>query len=301
MKIGMITVGSVPSGVDQLVKTFIHRLVKRHEIVGIEIDRFTKTANYKEIDEEIFEEYHESKSSLFHSSPLFSLVKQHLSISEVFAAFDAVVVIGGNEARLELEEINKNLHTKILFIPASVSNDIPESQLSLGYDSALNTIATGILRIEDTANSMKYDLPRLFCIQIPGRSNEMVSEAALAVNGIAMHTLHDNKAVETVKQTFASGQTYAFVIVNETISFKEAEEKFANAFEVDWRITQIDDAQCMGPYPTAADRILAGKLAKRAAKWIETKENSGKLFIQNHGVVFKQDSNPFDITSLSHG
>jgi 6-phosphofructokinase 1 len=291
----------VPSGVDQLVKAFIHRLVKRHEIIGIEINRFTKTAHYKAIDEQLFEEYHESKSSLFHSSPLFSLVEQQLSVSEVFSKFDAVVVIGGNEARLEVDALYKTIHTKILFIPASVSNDLPESQLSLGYDSALNTIATGILRIEDTANSMKYDLPRLFCIQIPGSSNEMVSEAALAVNGVAMHTLKNQDAVEAVKQTFASGQTYAFVIVNETIEFAEAEEKFSNALEVDWRITQIDDAQCMGPYPTAADRILASKLAKRAAKWVEAKENTGKLLIQNHGVVFKQDHNPFDINSRSHG
>ena len=87
---------------------------------------------------------------------------------------DTLVVIGGDcsltGARIFAEEFNM----PIVGLPGTIDNDLWGTDITIGYDTALNTIMECVDKIRDTATSHE----RLFFIEVMGRD-----AGFLALNG----------------------------------------------------------------------------------------------------------------------
>jgi 6-phosphofructokinase 1 len=81
------------------------------------------------------------------------------------AGFDALIVIGGNGSIAGANLLSKEHGVQVVCIPASIDNDIGCTSLSIGVDTALNTITEACDRISDTARSHR----RAFIVEVMGR------------------------------------------------------------------------------------------------------------------------------------
>lgn len=78
---------------------------------------------------------------------------------------DGLVVIGGNGSLTGAHHLGQDRPCAIVGIPASIDNDVGHSGMSIGVDTAVNTIVEACDRISDTARAHR----RAFVVEVMGR------------------------------------------------------------------------------------------------------------------------------------
>jgi len=128
---------------------------------------------------------------------------------------DAVVVIGGDgtlaiATRLAREGIN------VVGIPKTIDLDLPETEYTLGYDTALNVIIEEVDRLRTTAGSHK----RIFVVETMGRTAGWLALRGGEACGayiilIPEHDYSIERVNELVLEGRRSGARYEIIIVAE--------------------------------------------------------------------------------------
>lgn len=194
-----------------------------------------------------------------------------------------LLVIGGwsaYEAAYKLMEERPNFpsfNIPIVCLPASINNNLPGSELSVGADTALNNIVEAVDKIKQSAVATG----RCFVVEVMGHyCGYLALTAGLATGAerVYMHeegvTLADlQKDVENLKRGFSSGKRLGLMIRNEeanpvyTTAFMAAlfEEEGGNLFDV--RQAILGHLQ-QGGDPSPFDRIMATRLASRCVDFL---------------------------------
>jgi 6-phosphofructokinase 1 len=197
---------------------------------------------------------------------------------------DALLMIGGwsgYEAALELHQRAKlfpAFNIPILCLPATIDNDLPGSELSIGADTALNNIVSAVDKIKQSAVASR----RAFVVEVMGRwCGYLALMSALATGAERVYipeegvTLEDlvadvNKLVQGFKQGKRLGVMIRNELANETYStsFMCAlfEEEGGDLFDV--RQAILGHIQ-QGGNPSPFDRIMATRLASMCIDYIE--------------------------------
>ena len=79
---------------------------------------------------------------------------------------DALVVIGGDGSLTGANIFANEFDVPIVGLPGTIDNDLNGTDVTIGYDTALNTIMQSVDKIRDTATSHE----RLFFIEVMGRN-----------------------------------------------------------------------------------------------------------------------------------
>jgi 6-phosphofructokinase 1 len=201
---------------------------------------------------------------------------------------DGLVVIGGNGSltgAIHLanpEEIGKGAPLKVLGVPASIDNDLALTGLSIGVDTAMNTIVEACDKIADTATA--HD--RTFIIEVMGRDcGYLAMTSAIAVGAdLALFPEAGKKPehivdqiVDTVLQVRKGGrkQRRVIVIKAEGVSIpvellktevdKRLRDKSGDSAEIETRVTVLGHV-VRGGRPSAFDRLLGSRLANVAVR-----------------------------------
>lgn len=201
----------------------------------------------------------------------------------------ALLLVGGWEALEGTLLFHRKQHKypglglpKVL-VPATISNNMPATEFSLGSDTALNSIVVAIDRIKQSAISVG----RVFIVEVMGaRCGYLALMSALATGaelvylpeeGIAAaDLLHDCKML--VKRFRARTDAYAggvgLLILNEAINSTYKANFIANMFSeesegaFDTRTTVLGHLQ-QGGEPSPLDRIRAIRMANFAVNTLE--------------------------------
>lgn len=169
------------------------------------------------------------------------------------------------------------LDIPIICLPATINNNLPGSELSIGADTALNSIVLAVDKIKQSAVASR----RCFVVEVMGRECGYLAlmgglatgaeRVYLPEHGIRLSTLQSD--LENLIQGFRSGKRLGLLIRNEranalyTSSFICAllEEEGGNLFDV--RQSVLGHIQ-QGGDPTPFDRILATRLAARGLEFL---------------------------------
>ncbi|KNC55997.1 6-phosphofructokinase [Thecamonas trahens ATCC 50062] len=107
------------------------------------------------------------------------------------SAFNALVIIGGFEAAsilVDLADAAPRLwpHLSGMLIPATISNNVPCTQYSIGTDTALNAIVEACDRVKQSAYSSAH---RVFVVEVMGaRCGFLATMAGLAAGAEKVYT-----------------------------------------------------------------------------------------------------------------
>ncbi len=187
----------------------------------------------------------------------------------------------GYESAMRLYQERGNFpafNIPIICLPASINNNLPGAELSVGADTALNNIVEAVDKIKQSAVAAR----RCFVVEVMGRyCGYLALMSALATGaervylneeGITLRDLQDD--LELLKSGFKQGKRLGLVIRNEqanpiyTTPFICAlfEEEGGDLFEV--RQSILGHLQ-QGGNPSPFDRILATRLAVMCVDFLE--------------------------------
>lgn len=191
----------------------------------------------------------------------------------------AMIVIGGMDAYQNVGVIAQNradlpaLHIPIVVIPASINNNLPGTDFSIGADTALNNIISAIDKVKDTAGANK----RAFVIEVMGYDcgylalmSALASGAEqvyLPEEGISLKQVVED--VERLRRGFESGKRLSILIMNENASPAYSLDMIEHVMDAegganfDVRSVRLGHVQ-RGGSPSPFDRILAARLGNAA-------------------------------------
>ncbi|SDJ99659.1 6-phosphofructokinase [Sediminibacillus albus] len=289
MKIAIINFELAPAGVNQLLHKVVAELLENHTVTGVRMDQNDSGPSFVNFKKENF------ASTPFHFKNMLqlSLLQSEIDAYQSLTEFDAVIVVGPEQALQWIQaQETKGSGTKFLMVPVSIYNSIEGTDQSLGYDTAINYMIESILKIRDTIDSLKYPNPRLVGVQLEGAAPEhMLDELALAVKGHPLHHDAPSQDIDHLKtalrQEFSSGLTHSFLIFDGRMEAESIPDSLLADIPMNWKTHPIDEALCMGPEPTAQDRIIAMKLARDIISWIDGNGPTGKLTINNRQTAFQ--------------
>ena len=197
---------------------------------------------------------------------------------------DAIVMIGGWAGYHAVHRLYEERHNfpafniPLICIPASINNNLPGSELSIGADTALNSIVEVVDKIKQSAVALN----RCFIVEVMGRFCgylALMSAIATGAERVYMHeegiTLKElERDIDLLKEGFQQGKRLGLMIRNETANsfyttpFIAAlfDEEGGDLFEV--RQSILGHLQ-QGGNPSPYDRILAARLAWESVRRIE--------------------------------
>ena len=193
---------------------------------------------------------------------------------------DGLVVIGGNGSLAGALEL-WHLGFPVIGIPSTIDNDVTGTQLSIGVDTALNTILDAIDRIKDTATSHN----RAFLIETMGRNCGYLALASGIAGGAELVLIPEietsfEEITETIEAAYVRGKPHCLIVVAEgwkpgTRALAEhlTERQEDLGFSV--RLTQLGYVQ-RGGSASAFDRILATRFGAAAVRQLSA-GNAGNM------------------------
>lgn len=178
---------------------------------------------------------------------------------------DGLIIIGGDGSYKGAMSLYENYKIPILGIPATIDNDIPGTDLTIGFDTAVNTALNAIDKIRDTATSHE----RVFIVEVMGRSRGFIAlEVGLASGAefiLIPEVKYDlGKICESIASSHKRGKSSCIIVMAEgagsAFAIADQIEK-ETGYEV--RVSVIGYIQ-RGGAPTYRSRILASKFGHYA-------------------------------------
>lgn len=183
---------------------------------------------------------------------------------------DALVVIGGDGSLTGAKLFAEETGMPVIGLPGTIDNDIPASDDTIGFDTAVNTALDAIDRIRDTADSHG----RVFLVEVMGRnSGHIASEVGIA-GGADFVVLPETEVKADTFQELSTERTRfeeksALIIVaegeNEQRIHQIADDLKQQGHEP--RICILGHTQ-RGGSPTGHDRVLASGMGAIAVEFL---------------------------------
>jgi len=200
------------------------------------------------------------------------------------AGVDALVVIGGNGSFTGADLLNREHGIPCAGIPGTIDNDLPGTERTLGFDTALNTAVQAIDRIRDTASAHE----RLFLVEVMGRSSGMIALNTAIACGAEAVLYPESEAqgyealVDQLKGGWERGKRSSIVVVAEgdsTGGAYQISERLRAEYALDLQVVALGHIQ-RGGSPTALDRIWGSMWGAESVKRLAAGETSFYLGCQ---------------------
>jgi 6-phosphofructokinase 1 len=203
---------------------------------------------------------------------------------------DALWMVGGFEAFTAISELRKAreqfdaFKIPMILLPATVSNNVPGTEYSLGSDTCLNELIEYCDKIRQSASASRR---RVFVVETQGGASGYIATiAGLSIGALAVYTpeegVHLNMLVEDIKflkDQFArdkgnsrsgkiilrnekASKTYTTEIIANIIK-EESGGKFDSRFAVPGHVQQ-------GGTPSPMDRVRAVRFGVKSLQHLET-------------------------------
>jgi 6-phosphofructokinase 1 len=207
---------------------------------------------------------------------------------------DALVVIGGNGSLTGARDFADEFDIPCIGLPGTIDNDLYGTDLTIGYDTTLNTIVECVDKIRDTATSHE----RIFFVEVMGRDAGFLAQnSAIAAGAEAAIIPEDRTDVDQLAEFIGRGmrksKNSSIVIVSESPkcgAMYYADRMRKEYPEYDVRVSILGHLQ-RGGSPSARDRILASRLGVGAIRAISEGQRNVMIGIKNDEVVYVPFSN----------
>ncbi|MBU1062097.1 MAG: 6-phosphofructokinase [Candidatus Omnitrophica bacterium] len=212
---------------------------------------------------------------------------------------EALIVVGGEDTLGVADKLHKE-GLNIVGAPKTIDNDLSCTDVTFGFDTAINIATEAIDRVHTTAESHH----RIMVVEVMGRyAGWIATEAGIAGGAdvilIPEVAIDMDEVCEVLKKRHSRGKSFSIVVVAEGAKFKEGDivkqEEKLDAFghvrlggighvlgeEIEkrtgyeTRVTVLGHIQ-RGGTPTAFDRVLGTRFGIKAMELV-LKKDYGKM------------------------
>ncbi|WP_202080760.1 6-phosphofructokinase [Caldalkalibacillus salinus] len=179
---------------------------------------------------------------------------------------EGLVVIGGDGSFKGAEKLSEK-GIAAVGVPGTIDNDIPCTDFTIGFDTALNTVIEAIDKIRDTATSHE----RTFIIEVMGRdAGDLALWSGLADGAETILIPEEDFTIDDVvsrlNRGYDRGKKHSIIVVAEGIgSGMDVGHQITDKTGLECRVTVLGHIQ-RGGTPTAFDRVLASRLGAYAVE-----------------------------------
>jgi len=165
----------------------------------------------------------------------------------------------------------------VIGIPASIDNDIPFTDMSLGVDTALNNIINAVDNLKDTASS--HD--RAFVVETMGRGCGYLAVVATIAAGAEYSLIPEEPydledICQDLRRRYREGRSNSIILVAEGAGkAQEIADQIKDKIGFETRVIVLGHYQ-RGGSPTVFDRLLAARFGQAAVE---------NLLNGNHGKM----------------
>ncbi len=306
LKIGVLTAGGDCPGLNAVIRAVVRRsLAGGHEPVGL-WRGYAGLAERSYVDLDM-----RTVSGILHlggtilSTSNFDPYRHENGVERVLEAvgedgFDAVVAIGGEHTMGITRRLHAEHNLPLVGVPKTIDNDVPCTDFTFGFDTAVQIATDAIDRLHTTAQS--HD--RVMIVEVMGRNTGWIAVFGGMAGGadaivIPELELSVEEICASINARHERGKSFSIVVVAEgaQLAFASGEKRLIRAspetdtygyprlggigqalgkeieartgFET--RVTNIGHVQ-RGGTPTARDRVLATRYGVMAAELAERGE-----------------------------
>ena len=207
-----------------------------------------------------------------------------------YLGIDGLVVIGGDGSFKGAKALSeKGLPT--VGVPGTIDNDIACSELTIGYDTAMNTIVEMVDRLRDTSES--HD--RCSVIEVMGRrAGYLALNGGIAVGATSVLIPEipfnlDRDVIDRMRRTQRTGKKNFVIVAAEGIDepIEPMAAKIQEETGVEARYTNLGHVQ-RGGSPTAKDRVLGSKMGYHAVELL-SKDIGNRVVAVHNGKIVDYD------------
>jgi 6-phosphofructokinase 1 len=198
---------------------------------------------------------------------------------------EGLVVIGGDGSYRGAKALTE-LGYPCVGVPGTIDNDIPGTEYTIGFDTALNTVIDAIDKIRDTATSHE----RTFIVEVMGRNaGDLALWAGLAGGAETILIPEDKHDMDDIARRLKKGQErgkkHSIIIVAEGVmGGNEFAAKLSEATNLETRVSVLGHIQ-RGGTPTASDRVLASRLGSHAVNLLGAGKGGRAVGIEKNELV----------------
>lgn len=179
---------------------------------------------------------------------------------------DGLVVLGGDGSYQGANKLSK-LGIKTMALPGTIDNDIPFTDFTIGFDTAVSIVVDAINKLRDTMTSHE----RSSIVEVMGRHcGDIALYAGLASGAetiIVPEVATDLDAIaKRMQENFQHGKRHSIILVAEGAgSGDDVAREITARNGIEPRVTVLGHIQ-RGGTPTHNDRILASQLGDFAVR-----------------------------------
>ncbi|KRN09549.1 6-phosphofructokinase [Liquorilactobacillus mali] len=290
-RIGILTSGGDASGMNAAVRSIARSAISAGlEAYGINYGFAGLVAgNIRRLESKDMDGIIDRGGTILYSArfPEFAEEKTQLKGIEQLKKFgiDALVVIGGDGSYHGAERLTQHGFNSI-GVPGTIDNDIPGTDFTVGFDTAVNVALDALDRINDTATSHQ----RTFVVEVMGRgAGDIALWAGIGADADAIvipEREYDVKEIaEHLKRNYENGKEHGLIVLAEGVmsaaDFKEQLDQYG---DFDSRAITLGHVQ-RGGRPTAKDRVLASMFGDYAVRLLLEGKGGLAIGIRDNKLV----------------
>lgn len=198
---------------------------------------------------------------------------------------EGIVVIGGDGSYRGAEKLTQH-GFPCIGVPGTIDNDIPGTDFTIGFDTALNTVIDSIDKIRDTATSHE----RTYIIEVMGRhAGDIALWAGLAGGAetilIPEADFKMDEVIARLERGHERGKRHSIIVVAEGVgSAVDIGKQIESSLNIETRVSILGHIQ-RGGSPTAFDRVLASRLGAKAVELLMNGKAGRAVGIKNNQLV----------------
>ncbi|KMM37413.1 6-phosphofructokinase [Guptibacillus hwajinpoensis] len=290
-RIGVLTSGGDSPGMNAAIRAVVRKAIYHDiEVYGI-YHGYTglMNGNIKKMEiGSVADIIHRGGTMLYSARcPEFKTLEGQLKGVENLKKFgiEGLVVIGGDGSYRGAQKLTGHGFPTI-GIPGTIDNDIPGTDFTIGFDTALNTVIQAIDKIRDTATSHE----RTYVIEVMGRDAGDIALWSGLADGAESILIPEEKfemadILSRLKRGHDRGKRHSIIVVAEGVgSGVEIGKQIQEEMNMETRVTVLGHVQ-RGGSPTASDRVLASRLGARAVELLLEGAEGRTVGIQKNEIV----------------
>ncbi len=302
-RIGVLTSGGDAPGMNAAVRAVVRKAIYHNlEVYGI-YQGYTGliTGNIKKLElGSVGDIIHRGGTTLYSSRCEEFKTKegQQKGIEQLKKhGIEALVVIGGDGSYRGAKALTEQ-GFPCIGVPGTIDNDIPGTDFTIGFDTALNTVIDAIDKIRDTATSHE----RTFIVEVMGRdAGDLALWAGLAGGAetilIPEEPFTMKEIAERIERGHQRGKRHTIIIVAEGVmSGTEFANRLHEVSSFETRVSVLGHIQ-RGGTPTGLDRVLASRLGAHAIELLLEGKGGRAVGIQKNVLV---DHDIIEVLSRPH-